>query len=304
MQITLFVHILINDPQKDDVPSFLKERRQVLQQLADGLRRFEPMVRNDDLIFHGISMGDRMLIEDYCRQNCKMKLVFVANAVYVAEEIQHARFVPLGIVGDGVDCNDNGKALNHYPKRLCDACWSYDLTAVPDPFVIQRPTRMQSLYHASNGVKIVSAALWHELRATLEPWVRVGSVSYSDAPDHPVKEYVWIMPTELIGPYSRTFVADTCGVCHRPIYAYFKPAEDDLLLSMDIVTHIPPTDAPIALVGMWHGRFIKGRQPRVSWPVVISGELHECLRAMKVKGFGPVDRPIHTQVEAERLLAR
>jgi hypothetical protein len=78
---------------------------------------------------------------------------------------------------------------------------------------------------------------------------------------------------------------------------------DEILRTMDVVTHIPADSAPIALVGMWHGEMRPGYQPRVSWPVVISGKLHERLREMRVKGFGVADRTIHTKEEADKLLA-
>jgi hypothetical protein len=73
---------------------------------------------------------------------------------------------------------------------------------------------------------------------------------------------------------------------------------------MDVVTEIPPTEAPIVLVGMWHGRIVEGRPLSVTWDIAISGALHEQLARIKPKGFVPADRPIHTKSEADRLLRR
>lgn len=81
-----------------------------------------------------------------------------------------------------------------------------------------------------------------------------------------------------------------------------EPA-DHILREMDVVTDFAGVVAPIALVGMWFGRLWHERPPDVSWDVVVSGTFHARLRKMKIRGFVPADRPIHTEAEAERLLS-
>jgi hypothetical protein len=290
------------EPQGGDIETFEQDRRRVFEKLVVDLRHFKPVshdaatVRFDDLTLTALSD-----IRRYCRA-VDANFDFTPQAKYRRDEISGAHFVGLGIDGEYVDVDVDGQGLNTYGGSLCSRCGSQDLTALPDPFIIGRPKRPRGLLGASNGVVVMSTALSQELMPMLGPWVKMGTISYSDSPEVPVGELVSIMPTQLIGPYARTIIAGTCEVCGRPTYAYLKQPEDVILQSMDVVKEIPPADAPIALVGMWHGRIVKREPPAVAWDVVISGELHERLARMKPKGFVAADRPFHTQAEIDRLL--
>lgn len=303
MRIRLNVYILMADPsQTDKIDSFLRERHRTLQGVADHFRRFEPFFHDQYLVFEGLSPVERRMIENYC-QGLGMEFSFAPHPQYTPEEIAEARFLRLGIAHDEIDCDRDGRHFNDYPRRLCTACGSPDLRVVPSPYVIKRPKRKNAIFNASNGLRIVSRTLWQQLGDVLSPWVTTGDVSSAEVPEQPLEDLLCIMPTHLIGPYSRTVVLDRCGVCQRPTQARLKDPGDVILYGMDVVTEIPTSDAPIALVGMWFGSLRRGKPPSVSWDIVISGDLHSRLCKMKVKGFVPADRPIHTEVEANKMLS-
>src|SRR5205085_8861232 len=108
------------------------------------------------------------------------------------EEIQNARFVPLLAKGGELDHDDEGQYFNSYPTRLCQACGTPDLFVPPDPFIVARPKRTTgfSIWNASNGIRLMTRALWSELEQEISPWVRTGQVQFTE--DSPADELIYI----------------------------------------------------------------------------------------------------------------
>jgi hypothetical protein len=294
----------MDNPKNGDIPRFYQERKEACALLADGLRRFEPVFWHEDLVFQGLNPSERMQIEEYCREHCKMRLCFAPHAKYNDKDVWNSRFFQFRIRGkEDIDYDRDWNPFNTYTVRQCDACWTFDLTQVPNPYVVIRPKAKQDLHLASNGIIIISKSLWQEVKNVLNPWVRLGNVAYSDAPGEPVDELLYIMPTQRLGSYASMKILDSCGKCGRPTRIATGDPPDPIMHTMIILKDLPKEDIPIALPGNWFGAFTPGRQPSVSWRAFISNEFHERLRKMKVKGFVAADRPIYTLAEAERLFS-
>jgi hypothetical protein len=283
-----------------DIEVLLRRRRAVLADVADNFRRFEPFFEDEALVFSCLDPAQRIAIEEYCNAQ-SAPFSFAAFPKYSKREIEQARFLPFIVKHEEIDCDKSGRALNDYPVRLCNTCWAFDLTAPPELFLVEHPTRHASVFNASNGVRILSASLWEELKVDIAPWVRSGRVAYADAPDEPVSDLLWIMPIKMIGPYINTVVVRTCPACGAPVEVRRPPADDSLLRNLDVVTEIPLADAPIGLVGSWYGEFRNGKRPGVSWDIVVSPRLHARLRALKPSGFGAAKRIVHTRQELREL---
>jgi hypothetical protein len=304
MRIRLFVRIGITDAERNDIPAFERARRRTLLNVADELRRFEPFFSDyASLLFQDLGPGDRNFIERHCRERLQ-NVHFTAQATYTDEDIQQSRFLELGINSKSwVDGDRDWYPFNAYSKRLCDECWYFDLSEVPDPYIIARQKSKKQLYAASNGIVIVAKPLWKQLEEILRPWARFGSVAYADSPREITDDLVWMMPTQLLGDYADLAVLRRCDSCGRRVHTAMGDPSDQVRSSMVILTEIPQTEAPIALPGSWYGEFRKGRPASVSWRPMVSRNFHEQLRKMKVRGFVPADRPVYTQGEAVRLLA-
>ena len=302
MHIELRATILASE-LPTDLDKFFRDRMAMLSAVADAFRRFEPTFDDAALVFRGLEPSERVAIENFSR-SLPMEFAFAATPVYSEDEIRRARFVPLLIAGDEVDRDSAGRILNCYPRRVCDACGNADLTAVPKPYIITRPSLPNDLFNAANGLRIVSTALMAQIQYLLKDWVKCGAVAYAEEPSRDVNDAEWMMPLQSIGPYINSVVIRTCPVCKQATEVRRLPANDPLLRNMDVVSFIPQTDAPIALIGSWHGQLRPDKPVRVSWDVVISGELHAELVGRNVAGLVPADRVIHTEDELDHLLGR
>ncbi|MGA2442025.1 MAG: hypothetical protein ABSH08_13805, partial [Tepidisphaeraceae bacterium] len=266
MQIRLEVTILLDPTRRDNIPAFERERQRTLRNFAEGLRRYEPIVQDVALMFYGLQQSERLTVEEYCRSNTGMTVHFNPHPIYTEEDIRKSRFLELLIRGkERIDGDRDWKPFNSYQKWVCDTCWSFDLTEVPNPYIVARQKKNQDLYLASNGIIIVSKSLWQEVQEALKPWVRFGNVAYSDAPHEPVDELLWMMPTQMLGWPTIMTILDRCPTCNRPTRIAMGQPPDPIMTTMTIVTEFPRRDIPIALAGSWYGEYRQGKQARVSW---------------------------------------
>jgi hypothetical protein len=274
-----------------DLTVFYRERARARAEAAQQLRRLEPFVNDQWLVFDGIDPAELFEIQQICRQ-ADLDVTFLESPVYRDEEIRHAHFVPLLAAGNEIDSDRDGQALNSYPTRLCEVCGSNDLFHPPDPFVVRQPkrTRGLSIWNAGNGIRIMTRELWSHLASDIDAWAITGEVAYTDG--RPARELLRIMPKYTIGSYLRHRILRSCERCARPTEIRGARDTDPLLRSLRVVEHKGHQPMPIALIGNWFGSV----QPKqsVSWDVVIGGELHARLTELRVRGHVEADEIIQT----------
>jgi hypothetical protein len=301
MIMTILLRVsLLSELGETDLDGFFAERNAMLLKVADEFRQFEPVFSDSAILFHGLSPAERRLVEERCRA-LDARFDFQPKAVYPPAEIAKAAFVPLLIAGDEIDRDEKRQSLNVYSEAICSACGACDLTSVPNPFVVRRPDPSVDLAMAANGVRILSARFWQQVQPMLGPWVRTGDVAFDDSRDRVSHEFVWIMPTNMTGSYINAANRTTCDICGRPAEIRMEQPTDPLMWTLDVVTTFGGTDAPVSLAGNWYGAFRTAKSPRLHWPILISGRLHEHLLQLNPIGFVPADRVVETSAELRKL---
>ncbi len=221
---------------------------------------------------------------------------------YTAKEIREARFVPFLVDSNDVDCNVDAEPLNEYRVRLCDTCGRVDDSKVPNPLYIDKKVmkRYEDIYNGSL-VKILSFKAFELLREDIEKWIDFGNVRIIDKNGKITgskHEYVWIWPKIQIGPFVSAEISKKCIKCRRPTQIYKKRQKDIFLENKEIVKTFTDTKAPIVRSGNWFGQ-ITNEYPyhKRLYEYFISGELHEKIRKMNLKGFVEADNVIHAADE-------
>ncbi|MHA1952114.1 MAG: hypothetical protein ACW99G_21880 [Candidatus Thorarchaeota archaeon] len=220
---------------------------------------------------------------------------------YTKEEIKTARYVPLGTRYDLVDRDDDNIPYNVYTKTLCNACRCYDMDFIPSPYrvdqSISKPKR--DISYESNGVVILSETAFNLLRNEIEQWVIWGDVEVvgDDSTNSNKEKYVWIRPTSTVGSFVDSRILQKCIRCNRSTEIRRKRSEDIFEFNKWTVDSFKNSEAPIVMAGNWYGDMNSGGASMVNRYVFISGELHEKIRKLKLKGFVKADAVIHAADE-------
>jgi len=204
----------------------------------------------------------------------------------------------LAINGQDIDSDKDWVPYNTYPKRLCETCRSVDLTEIPNPYKVRRPTRTRNLHSASAGLFIVTSAAWNRLSPLLSPWVKTGPVEYVDSVER--ADLIWVQPTTQVGSFLDVEEPDRCLNCNRVTRRGIRSTSDGI--QYDLISDYEDNGAPIALAGNWFGHVTPARPSSLLWYILISGELHERMRKMRISGLVPADRVIQTAAQAAEFL--
>jgi len=240
-------------------------------------------------------------LREWCERNTYDYHMWVV-VQYTPKEIKKARFVRLMALGNCVDHDKDYKFLNKYSKIECRVCGRPDYECLPARYIIHEIVikRNKDIYYANNGMMILSQRAFDWLRDDIEPWVDWGHPCVvdkqrnivSDAPSH-----VWIRPRFAVGRYVNEKILQRCSKCGELIQIAKSREGDIFERGKEIVESFCKTEAPIVRAGSWFGLFPPGSAHARSYDVFVSGELHEKIRKLRLKGFVKADYVIHAADE-------
>lgn len=221
---------------------------------------------------------------------------------YTTQDIATARYVPLSSRDDVVDMDESGKLLNEYREILCTTCGRANDCNVPNPYSIysKRVKRPRDLFGAMNGINILSILAFELLRSDIEPWVDFGKVQIVNKEKKPVEssyEYVWVRPKYEVGWFTNAVVKRTCDKCGSPTEIRMERSADIFDADKWVVESFKNVKTPIVLAGNWFGEIDSTATSNQSRDVFISGQLHEKMRKLKLKGFIKSDCVVHAADE-------
>ena len=218
---------------------------------------------------------------------------FAVEARASVRELERARYVWFGALGDAIDLDDDtGDPLNEYVDVLCPACGWRDPSKPPEPYRVQaRQMREQEIYYADCAMKIVSRAFRERWSDWLEPWCDFGPAEVVGRPKTKFtsvvleNEWYWLRPREEVSCEVRAVIDEYCKICGRPIKIRKALSDDPFENVHHIVNSWDHTEAPIVRVGNWYGQRKPGREMAYYSDQLISGKLYGLMRAANEKGL-------------------
>ena len=219
---------------------------------------------------------------------------------YSQKDIKEARFVPFLAGGDTIDFDNNNNYLNVYQEVQCKCCGRTNDSKQPTPFLAYYKwmEKRQKKFRANNGIRVFLLSAFELLRSEIEPWVDSGPVQIVDNEHKPVEtdsEYIWIRPKVEVGPFVNESVKSKCDKCKQPTEVRLDVSHDTFKYNwLGVVKTFKNTKAPIVLAGTWAGAVMPQETSNHEHDVFISGELHEKIRKLKLKGFVEADYIIHS----------
>ncbi len=296
---------ILYDEKNWKLETFEQQRRCFLEQLLESMGSEKGKYINSDLVFDDANvMLAKTLIQ--IAEKYEYNYDIFTSPVYSSEEIKNSRYVPFLINSDEVDFDKNGKELNLYPNILCVKCSMPDDAVVPSPYYIDKKEmkKLQDLYYCSNGVTVFSMKAFDLLVNEMRGYVNYGDVVVLDKGkkiDYG-KGFMWVKPKYKIGPFVDAVVKQYCDACSNPVEVRQERSKKLFEMNVVAVDSFKDVQAPIVLVGNWYGEVGPKKHCDRSHYVFISGELHEKIIGMELKGFVRADRVIHA-IDEEELLS-
>lgn len=221
---------------------------------------------------------------------------------YYPEEIAAARYVPFLIEGEELDHDACGEPFNKYKIIHCGTCGRPDFKKVPHPYLIDTKymKKRQKFHHVSGDLAIFSNEAFNKLKDDIGDWVDTGAVSVTEK-GKVINEtnFIWVRPKCKIGSFTNAIVKQKCKTCKHPIEIREVRSEDSFEMNKHVVESFLDVTAPIVLAGNWYGEVTPGGHCQQFTYMFISGQLHEKIKKMKLKGFCEAKYIIHAADEEE-----
>lgn len=291
--------ICLNKSENEDVASFNKRKDNLFNDLLQKYCKYNPKIVVETFLeFSNINKSIVSELLSFLHQN-QIKYDLYQTEKLTDKDIYNSRFTEFLIEGDYIDEDDNGSMLNNYHSLICASCNLFDDKVIPNPYFISTKCikNNQDIYHANNGIFIISERLKNFLQEKIGNEISFGDIKVKNSflKKTKLKEtFYWMRPKYFTGHETESCIKETCDTCNHPIEIRTELTDEVMKNDWGTVTrqkatldvlNFPENECNIALSGNWYGRRTFEKPMSLIRNVFISGVLFKELQGFNLKGL-------------------